>query len=294
VAGTVASVGLIALPFVVNGSLDDLVYANVSYNWIYVNVLDNTARALNLLHGSLYFSAVAAPLVGGAVLALLTLLRRRRHWVDYLLVLWAAASFAGVSTGGRFFPHYFLHLMPALAILTAIVVYERWHALEMRPLWRPAVLGVAFLLIVSIGTNAVMWFAPRQAEKQVAESVYTQKEWEEGAAVVGAYIARNTEPNDRIFNFGREAGVYFYSRREPAVRYFTDWPFWWEDRTLYETIKELRLTRPVFIVDTVQQPLYEDMSDYRAPEFRSFLDKNYEYVGRLEYADIYRLREDVP
>lgn len=290
-AGAIVSIGVIAMPFIVNGSFDDLFYANVSYNWVYINVLDNTARALNLFHGSLYFSAAAAPLVGGAVLALLTLLRRRRHWVDYLLVFWAAASFVGVSSGGRFFPHYFLHLMPALAILTAVVVYERWRALELRPMWRPAAIAVAFLMIVSIGTNAVMWFAPARAEQQIAESVYTQKQWEEATAVVGAYIQRNTESDERIFNFGREAGLYFYADREPAVRYFYDWPFWWEDRTLYETIKELRDSRPVFIIDSVQQPLYEDMADYSAPEFRSFLSKNYDYVGRLQFADIYRLRE---
>lgn len=293
-AGSVVSMGLITLPFIINGSMDDLFYANVSYNWVYLNVLDNTARALNLLHGSLYFAAVAAPLVVGAVLGLLTLFRRLRQWawVDHLLVFWLAASLVGVASGGRFFPHYFLQLMPALAILTAVVIYDRWRTLELRPLWKPAAVGVAFLLVVSIGTNTVMWLAPRQAEQRVAESVYTQKQWEEAAAVVGAYLARNTEPDEPIFNFGREAGVYFEADREPAVRYFTDWPFWWEDRTLYETIKELRETKPVFIVDSVQQPLYEDMSDYSAPAFRSFLSDNYEYVGRLQFADIYRLRDD--
>lgn len=295
VVGASAAILVIALPFAATGSLDDLFYANVSYNWVYINVLDNGKRFANLFHGTIYFSAVAAPLIAGATLAGLTLMRRRRRrWVDYLLVFWAAASLAGVSSGGRFFPHYFFHLMPALAILTAVVVYEQWRKLDVRTLWRPAAAFTAFVIIVSVGTNVVMYAWPRQAEHTFSESVYTQKLWEGNSAKLGAYIEKLTEPDDVIFNFGREPQIYFYADREPAVRYFYDWPFWWERGTLFETIKALRQSRPAYIIDTIQEPLYPDKSQFSSPEWETFLEDNYDYLGRLYFSDLYRLKDSPP
>jgi len=205
-------------------------------------------------------------------------------------VVWALASFAGVATGGRFFPHYFLHLMPAAAVLTALVIYEVVTKRRIQPIGKPAMAVAVLMVVVSLGTIAVMYVAPRAAEQRIAESVAEQKEWESNSRQLGEYIAARTEPEEEIFNFGREAQIYFYADRRPAVRYFSDWPFWWDERTLYGTIKALRTTKPVYIIDTAQPPLFEDYEQYHPPVLMNLLNEDYEYVGRLYFADIYRLK----
>jgi 4-amino-4-deoxy-L-arabinose transferase-like glycosyltransferase len=64
VAGAAVAIGLVAVPFAITGSLDELFYANVSYNWLYVGVLSYSERLADFASGTAYVSAVAAPLVG--------------------------------------------------------------------------------------------------------------------------------------------------------------------------------------------------------------------------------------
>jgi hypothetical protein len=180
--------------------------------------------------------------------------------------------------------------MPAAAVLTALVIYEVVTKRRIQPIGKPAMAVAALMVVVSLGTIAVMYVAPRAAEQRIAESVAEQKEWESNSRQLGEYIAARTEPEEEIFNFGREAQIYFYADRRPAVRYFSDWPFWWDERTLYGTIKALRTTKPVYIIDTAQPPLFEDYEQYHPPVLMNLLNEDYEYVGRLYFADIYRLK----
>jgi 4-amino-4-deoxy-L-arabinose transferase-like glycosyltransferase len=285
-----AAVAVVAVPFAVTGSLDELFYANVSYNWLYVGVLSYSERLLDFIYGTAYVAAVAAPLAAGATWGLLTLIRQRRQPLDYLIVAWALASAAGVATGGRFFPHYFLHLMPAAAVLTALVLYEVVNKRRIQPIGKPALAVAALMVLVSFTTIGVMYLAPRAAEERVAVSVAEQKEWEVNSRHLGEYVAARTTPDEKIFNFGREAQIYFYADRQPAVRYFADWPFWWDEKTLYGTIKALRATKPVYIIDTAQPPLFKDYASYHPPVLMNLLNKDYDYVGRLYFADIYKLK----
>ena len=285
-AGSAAAITLIATPFFAVGALDDLIYANFSYNRLYVGALTFGDRLGNLGQGGLFVLAVAAPLILGGVLGLLALLKRqRRSSADYLLIAWAVASALGVITGGRFFPHYFLHLVPAMAILSAIVVSERLNKLP------KSVLAIGVLLaVVSLGINAVLYAAPWRAQQRVAETVFYQKRWEESSQALGAYIEARTSPEDTIFNIGRESQIYFYADRQPAVQYFYDWAYQYDERTLPVTMDALRKARPVYIIDSIQEPLFQ--ASQRPQAVEKFLVENYEYEGRVYFADIYRLKSE--
>ncbi len=291
VAGAGVTTALVAVPFAGSGALSDFLYANLSYNWLYMGALSFGERLGQLTNGVLFFSAVAAPLVAGAVVGLVNLLRGRTLPMEGLLILWALASVAGVATGGRFFPHYFFQLLPAAAVLTAMVIYTRFRKRDIEPLRRPAVVAGLLILAVALATNAMLYLAPDAAEKRVAPTTFEHQQWESASQELAAYIAERTGPEDTIFNFGREAELYFYADRRPAVRYFADWPFWWDESTLYETMDALRETKPVYIVDSLQLPLFEeDFEQYHPRVFTDFLSENYDYVGRVYFADVYRLK----
>ncbi len=286
--GAFVTLALIATPFFAVGALDELVYANISYNRLYVGALTWGDRVINLTQGGLFVFAVAAPLIAAAALGLRSLLGTRLRAVDYLLIGWALASALGVLTGGRFFPHYFLHLLPAAALLASLLV--RGHV--RRRFGGAAVrlsIGIGALLVgLSLATNGLMYLAPWRTEQRVAPAVFTQKQWEEQSRVLGVYIAERTNPDDKVFNLGRESQIYFYAQRSPAVTYFYDWAYQYDERTLAPTIAALEQAKPIYIIDTLQPPLFAP--EARPPGFSDFLASHYEYEGRLYFADVYRLK----
>jgi 4-amino-4-deoxy-L-arabinose transferase-like glycosyltransferase len=287
--GTLISLAAVALPFALTGSLDDFLYANLSYNWVYVRLI-TWAERLEYMGAIIFFLAVAAPFVAGAAAGLVVIFRRRAQAMDYVLILWAIASAIGVASGGRFFPHYFLQLMPSLAVLTGIVIYDRFANGGHQTLSRPAWIVATALIVISVGTTTVVYLAPRQAEQQIVEQVYFQKEWEVSSQELGAYLKDRTGPNDLIFNYGRESQVYFYADRQPAIPYFYDWYVHYEDDGMEKVMTGLKESPPVYFVDSNQAPLFPDWEAAHPAELREFLDENYDYAGRIAFADVYRLK----
>lgn len=286
--GAAAMTALVALPFVAAGALDDLVYANISYNWLYVGALSFGQRLFQMGAFLLLFFGVAAPLVAGALAGLLLAWRRRNRTAHYLLVLWALASVAGVASGGQFFPHYFMHLLPAMAVLTAVVIYERFRARDIRLIGKPALLVTALLIAISLGTNAILYFTPEEAQQRVYTPIFYQEEWESSSRALATYVAERTGPEDTIFNFGRESQIYFYADRRPAARYFYDWAYLYDDTTLPTTVEALRQAKPVYVIDSTQPPLFE--SEPQPQLLKELLAEDYQYVGRIYFADVYRLK----
>ena len=60
---------------------------------------------------------------------------------------------------------------------------------------------------------------------------------------------------------------------------------------LIETVKALRQARPIYIIDSALPPLFEDYDRYHPPVIKQFLQENYDYEGRIYFADVYRLKE---
>ncbi len=292
--GALISLSIVALPFALTGSLDDFLYANLSYNWVYVNFLSWAQRFANLGYGMLFFSAIAAPFIAGSIAGLVVIWRRRAAVTDYVLILWAVASAIGVASGGRFFPHYFLQLMPSLAVLTGVVIYDRFVNGNQHVLSRPAWMMALFFIVVSVGTTAVLYISPLEAEQRVSERVYQQKEWERTSENLGNYIQARSNPDDTIFNYGRESQLYFYADRAPAVPYFYDWVLEYDENALAEIIAGLDEARPVYIVDSAQAPLFDDWDAAHPQILRDFLAEGYDYMGRVYFADVYKLKDYAP
>ena len=292
-AAALAAAGLIpvaiaAAPYLVTGSPGDFMYANFWYNYRYVGLLSSVERVFILERSalfSLFFLALAGPWILGSLLGLVTLSRGPRTKDHVILVLFTLASALGVATGGRFYPHYFLQLTPAMAILSAVALSNMNHRWRFGA-GRVAAATAGVLVLVSLITNGLLYFAPDATVQRFSESAHRQKEWEKDSRDLGDYMAQLTQPDERIFNYGREAQVYFYADRLPAAKFFYDWAYDYDEKTLDEAISELSQHPAPYIVDTVLPPLF-DAGD-REPQFDAFLRDQYEYVERVLFADIYR------
>ena len=72
------------------------------------------------------------------------------------------------------------------------------------------------------------------------------------------------------------------------MRYFYDYVYAYDQETVRLTIDALRAEKLVYIIDSIQPPLFEPAQ--RPAEFLRLLEEEYEYEGRVYFAELYRLK----
>src|SRR5213596_763874 len=161
---------------------------------------------------TLIFLAACFPLVIGAILACQ---RENDIWAGraperMALLGLLAASAIGAAAGARFYPHYYVQLIPPLALLAAPYYARLWSRTVQPPHWllRPGV-TYAWLALTIIAFSIHHWtgLAPRRAPSEA-----------------GQYLFTHSAPADRIFVWGQSSEVYLDAHRRPACRYITTFP----------------------------------------------------------------------
>ncbi len=159
------------------------------------------------------FLGFCLPLVLGAALGLLP--RNRGLWTNreperLALLGFLAASAIGTAAGARFYPHYYIQLIPPLALLAAPFYAGLWAGRTRARHWllRPAV-TYTWLALTVIGFSIFHWLG-LASERATSET--------------GRYLLEHSEPNDRIFVWGQAPRIYLEARRRPACRYVVTFP----------------------------------------------------------------------
>jgi hypothetical protein len=140
----------------------------------------------------------AGILLVAALPAVLLLARHARGAAD--LWLWLAGSALGVAVGFHFFGHYYLQLVPPLALLCAGALHRAGS-----PRWTRAALGwtaVAAAVFVTLGLTA----STRSVDRVQA---------------VARAIDADSTPDQRVLVWGMHPEIYWLADREPASRYLT-------------------------------------------------------------------------
>jgi hypothetical protein len=217
----------------------------------------------------------------------------RRH-SSFILGLFAF-SFLSVCPGGYFRPHYFVLLLPVVAILSGIAVESATEQLERCNLPASVVLIPA---LVFFGSFAYLTFQQRQVyfsltPTQVSEEIYGENAFVP-AIQVANYIRNNSPEAARIAVLGSEPEIYFYANRHSAVGYIYMYSLIGRQKYIVpmreEMMEELRNNRPDYLV-------YVDIWDSwgnreGGPELAEFLaslkkycNENYETVGMAEVGE---------
>ncbi len=155
------------------------------------------------LRGSLLASSVRGigmtlALLGlNAILVWCCVLARRRGKVDTDLWLWLAGGAVAVVAGFRFFGHYYLQLVPPLALIAVGGVPA------LAGVWKRAVAG---LVAPVLAMWAFSFFPPN------ARGIIPYRD-------VADRVRALTAPSDRIFVWGEYPEIYWAADREPATRF---------------------------------------------------------------------------
>jgi general stress protein CsbA len=163
-------------------------------------------------------------------------------------------SVASASIGLYFRAHYFILVLPVLALLTGVAVsrglYLLKHDQTIELFLALPILGLFGIAVCAalIGHGAV-WFA--LSPEQAMRSAYGTTLFAE-AARVADYLKAHTAKDDRIAVLGSEPEIYFYSRRRAATGHIYMYPIMEERpyaaKLQEEMIAEIERARPAYVV----------------------------------------------
>ena len=152
----------------------------------------------SLLASSLRGLGMTATFLGlNGALVWCCLVARRRGGVDLDLWLWLGGGAVAVVAGFRFFGHYYLQLVPPLALIAATAL-----PLSAR-VWR----RTAACLVVPVAAMWLFSFFPPNARGIIPYRAVADR------------VRALTAPSDRIFVWGEYPEIYWAADREPATRF---------------------------------------------------------------------------
>lgn len=249
-------------------------------------------------HPYIFDSAMPLWVAGAFATAWLAVrLVRCRTTFDAAIFALVVASFLATCLPGRFWPHYYQMMIPALVLAlarsvsptngkgsrresTGIGIHHDRHVMpeENRGLRISARSFKVPLLIMTVVLAGLLWTQYRDYLSQppfgiTVNRYHSRDFW---GKAQGQNVARVTSPDDAVFVFGNDASIYYYSGRACASRYtmitgLMDGMRGVESRRRL-LIEELRRHPPRLIVVLFDQPPF--------PEWQAFLHERYgEPVG---------------
>ena len=244
---------------------------------------------------TLAFLACCFPVVIGTVMSLRDkrgLWSQKRAERTAILTL-LAASVVGTAAGGRFYPHYYIQLIPPLALLAAPYYARIWSRRDKPRYWflRPATsYALLAVTVVAFFIASCVGLASRRH-----------------ASEAGQYLSKNSAPGDRIFVWGHASWIYLEARCRPACRYILTFPLTgrvfggrlpgvdtrkWIVPGAWNVLEEdFSKHPPTFIVDLEHGP--EERYPVRDfPILARLLEERYQPVLQATWGIIYRLRPE--
>jgi hypothetical protein len=223
----------------------------------------------------------ALPIWGLAGIGLVALLADRQ-WADRRPVLLGFTFFSALTVvpGLYFRPHYFVTLLPAVAILAGAGV-----AAVARRLHGTRAGGARVALPAALAFGAVAWpvvwdraFLFELSPVQASRAMYGLEPFPE-AAEIGRRLGADSALEDRIAVIGAEPEIFFHARRRSATGYIYVYPVWeghaLADRMARELALEVEAARPRWVV-------VEFVPERLRTWLGRFLARSYELEGRVD------------
>jgi hypothetical protein len=194
-----------------------------------------------------------------------------------LVRLWLGAAALGVLGGGNFHVHYYLQLVPPLAILAGTGVEK----LVARHAWKAALAFLA-VAVATVVVTAPLWVESADAQ---AKTIWPDDPHLRHDAALVRYLDAHTAHGQKVLVLWGAADVYYLADRAPAI------PYMWRRNieaipgVLDRLQRELASGRPA-LVAAVQSPNGLDHTGRTA----AILSSRYRRVAVVEGVPVYRLR----
>ena len=186
------------------------------------------------------------PIWTGAAIGLAVALAKRAR-SDWFLVGFFVAGFIALLPGFYFREHYYVQLLPAVALLFGLAVAKAFSL--SRFLRSSAIAGGLIALFLPLLGQRNYFLAPTPTA--LSREIYGGNPFPE-AIEVARYIEANSTPDEAIAVLGSEPEIFFYSHRRSATSLIYTYPLMEHHpyaHAMQETMaREIEEKRPKFIV----------------------------------------------
>jgi hypothetical protein len=294
VAATMIPFGVCCLALALYGSFDKFWFWAFTYSREYVSIRPISAGVQVFLEQFLTISRSSLSLwiaAGGGIVFLFadkTVKNARVFTAGFLLF-----SFLAICPGFYFREHYFVMLLPAIALLNGVFAYStrnflaRWDRGQF-PRIIPALL---FLLVVSFSVYQQREFFFSMSPETASRKIYGGNPFPESLPVAH-YIKEHSSPNDRIAVLGSEPQIFFYSGRYSATGHIYMYGLMENQKYAatmqQELIKDIETAKPKFIVQICVDTSWLIDPDSNTMIFgwaRIYLKENYRLAGVVDIFD---------
>jgi hypothetical protein len=227
---------------------------------------------------------------------ILAALAWRKRTAGSWIFFWLLASFLGVAAGRRFYGHYFIQLIPPLAILAAVGLSQLIKQIRRSSGLAPRSAAAALVLLTAFSfyrfQERTIVFTFDTIIRRPISDRWLLVRFNRDIRNIATYIDTHTSPEDPVFVWGFKPEIYYASKRPLASRYLsfvplTGWTHgmpasadfsaqsqWVLGRKLL--LADLEASRPPYIVDMASVHdfgMNHAMQNY--PDLRAYLHNHY-------------------
>ena len=283
--GLVLPYGVTCLLMLATGVFKPFWFWTVSYASVYAS-----AVSVTMVHDILVYMGRVS-VVENAVFWILGALGavvmwwepRLRKALPFLLGL-LLAGIVALATGMQLRHHYFVLVLPALALLNGVMVSRAVFLIRHDKsielfLALGAVVLCAVGFVSGLASNGDVWFG--MEPDRVGRSMFGGTLFAD-AQGLGEFLRQSTPANARLVVIGSEPEIYFHARRHSATGYIYVYPLMEKQRYALrmqeEMIREIETTAPDLVVYVQDQ-----MSWMQRPESETRIIKWWEGYSPVHY-----------
>jgi 4-amino-4-deoxy-L-arabinose transferase-like glycosyltransferase len=262
----------------------------IEYSFSYTEQVPAGRAWRHLIDNSIYvmegWVAVWIVAAAGIVVLFIDKRFRLRRFSRYYLLLFLVFSLLSLAPGFYFRPHYYVMLLPAIAVLTGVALdYFAWVGSRK---WMSVLSGVLLLVVISIGIHHHRYYFFENTPAEISRNIYGLNPFPESEAI-GDFIKKNSYPGDTMAVIGSEPQLYFYSGLMPATGYIYTYPLMelhpYNQQMQKEMIAEVEATYPQILVHVNIDKTWLRKPDSPLDIFYwmgQYAAANYQLIGTVE------------
>ncbi len=187
--------------------------------------------------------------------------------------LWVVSSLLGMAIGGHWSRHYYVQLVPALALMAGPGAYRLLRSSQRLFSYRAVVAAVVIFSAIDLP----LWFSAPEA---VSEKVYDRPGYVLNDEVA-AYVNDHTAEDDTIYVAFNQAEIYYLAERRTTVPQMYSYELTASPAVYEQIAASIARRRPAMVI-WVQPPPPE----YATPEqFEAVLARGYVEVRQFSEGD---------
>ncbi len=259
--------------FAMDGRVEAFVDAAFAHNLVYSHVDQGWGQRLVAFfqQEKVFGTALALWLAG--LFGFVALPWRGERVKAAALAAFAIGSYLAVCLPGRFWPHYYMLMLPPVVLLAGGLV----HRVE---LFHPRLsFGVGAAILLALLSTEIPGYLLVEPDRIALDRYGVRMIWVRDQA---KQVATVTDPQDSIYVWSSDAGFYYYAGRRCASRFtmytalVADHPSTRARRRLL--LEDLERNQPRLIILPAKPPFAE--------LHQFFLDHKYITVGRTERMEV--------